>query len=522
MAWGTVPSRTTAATAAVPTPVNLYQQQFQQWQQQQQQVQEHHRLEQERQKKLEEELKVELQQQLQRQMEEKAKQEEEERRLKQEEEERRQQEEKEREERRKREAEEEERRAAEAEAARQQEERSRYMRMWQDPGVKADDQNSKPSEGAKFWGHDAQAPGRPQGLPGLPGWPAQSVPLPHLHGQVRQPHQPQLPSFDSFHVRLGFPHSLPLAHAPVQPMQPVQPIQPVRPVHPNLHPGSQAQPWESASPAPGDGRPSRHRDQPDEEADDPTEPSASPQAPDNDDADTEAPTEESDYDPFAGAQGKEPQEYNPFAEAESAVGMEDDGEDEGAFDSLIEMLRAAEREGNSAPSRMAEETQPQQKARPLDTGEQFQKAKPKPKTHYHFNHATQRWEPKAAPPSPPREPSRGDRFQRELPSRNTPASPPRQAPRKLVIAECEAEARADAANSFCSFSQALAVRLALRFESRPKDILVSMSEAGLPAAKDQRSTVKTIMRLCHPDKCKHPDAKRAMQILGPQIGRAHV
>lgn len=160
------------------------------------------------------------------------------------------------------------------------------------------------------------------------------------------------------------------------------------------------------------------------------------EAPDNDDADTEAPTEESDYDPFAGAQvstrhlewirsicflsyvswsirmklycrcwnflpfrlwfdetytdswlfrfslpqGKESQDYNPFAEAESAVGMEaidlfravekavekvklrkvsddcqctceDDGEDEGAFDSLIEMLRAAEREGNSVPSR---------------------------------------------------------------------------------------------------------------------------------------------------------------------------
>eukprot|EP00438_Fugacium_kawagutii_P008563 Skav206250 [mRNA] locus=scaffold1425:250740:254714:- [translate_table: standard] len=98
-----------------------------------------------------------------------------------------------------------------------------------------------------------------------------------------------------------------------------------------------------------------------------------------------------------------------------------------------------------------------------------------------------------------------------------PASPPRHAPRKLVIAECETEARADSANGFCSFSQALAVRLALRFESRPKDILVSMSEAGLPAAKDQRSTVKSLMRLCHPDKCKHPDAKRAMQILGPLL-----
>ena len=31
-----------------------------------------------------------------------------------------------------------------------------------------------------------------------------------------------------------------------------------------------------------------------------------------------------------------------------------------------------------------------------------------------------------------------------------------------------------------------------------------MSEAGLPAAKDQRSTVKAIMRLCHPDKCILP------------------
>ena len=28
---------------------------------------------------------------------------------------------------------------------------------------------------------------------------------------------------------------------------------------------------------------------------------------------------------------------------------------------------------------------------------------------------------------------------------------------RLVIAECEAEARADAANSFCSFSQAAAI-----------------------------------------------------------------
>jgi len=91
-------------------------------------------------------------------------------------------------------------------------------------------------------------------------------------------------------------------------------------------------------------------------------------------------------------------------------------------------------------------------------------------------------------------------------------------PRKsYIIAECEAEAKADAASGFCEFMQALAVRLALRFESRPAGILSSMAEAGLPAAKDQRSTVKAIMRLCHPDKCKHPEAKRAMQILSPLL-----
>lgn len=91
-------------------------------------------------------------------------------------------------------------------------------------------------------------------------------------------------------------------------------------------------------------------------------------------------------------------------------------------------------------------------------------------------------------------------------------------PRKnYLIAECEAEARADEARGLCEYPQALAVRLALRFESRPAAILSIMGQAGLPAAKDQRSTVKAIMRLCHPDKCKHPDAKRAMQILIPLL-----
>jgi hypothetical protein len=86
-----------------------------------------------------------------------------------------------------------------------------------------------------------------------------------------------------------------------------------------------------------------------------------------------------------------------------------------------------------------------------------------------------------------------------------------------VLAEVEAQAREDVATLRCDHSQALAVRLALRFETRPADILSTMKRAGLPAAKDQRSTVKAIMRLCHPDKCKHPEAKKAMQIMQPLL-----
>ncbi|CAE7467556.1 F23F12.8 [Symbiodinium microadriaticum] len=304
----------------------------------------------------------------------------------------------------------------------------------------------------------------------------------------------------------------------------------------------------------------------------------------------QAPTEESDYDPFAGANAaqaahsaKNEKEYNPFEQAErdaaAAEELEpssldflflvrsmDDEEDEGAFESLIEAGTKMEQEtissgevklhsadmlgmGFERSVDPAPAPQAAQQPRPTDTGEEhFAKVKAKPKTEYHFNSATQRWEPKAArgdlhgralgaffkdlqaaPPSPPKpEPFRpGALAQTMSCNAKTAASVPaaallqmmlcrrgrwhrkrrmRRLEGRLVIAECEAEARA-----------ALAVRLALRFESRPKDILVSMSEAGLPAAKDQRSTVKTIMRLCHPDKCKHPEAKRAMQILGPLL-----
>jgi len=92
-------------------------------------------------------------------------------------------------------------------------------------------------------------------------------------------------------------------------------------------------------------------------------------------------------------------------------------------------------------------------------------------------------------------------------------------PRRRVdhLAEVKAQAREDTARGLCEHSQALAVRLALRFEAQPTEILGSLAKAGLPAAKDQRSTVKAIMRLCHPDKCKHPEAKKAMQILQPLL-----
>ena len=112
-----------------------------------------------------------------------------------------------------------------------------------------------------------------------------------------------------------------------------------------------------------------------------------------------------------------------------------------------------------------------------------------PKTQYQFNHYTQRWEPRAVAPSPPREASRRKPSPPRPPPRKWGAQRAVPRPARLVVAECEAEARVDAANGFCSFSQApqgrktsvtwcleaMAVRLALRFESRPSDILDSAS-----------------------------------------------
>lgn len=332
-------------------------------------------------------------------------------------------------------------------------------------------------------------------------------------------------------------------------------------------------------------------------------------------------TEESDYDPFA-AETAEP-DYDPFAAAPAAAAKaasqppapaqpappdisggggatssskppaaeeEEDEETEGAFNALIEMMRAAEQPGASkrpapaanlaasglpqaasptvaappraaaataapAPAAAAPASAEVQPARTLDAGEES--ARPKrakaAATEYEYNPKTQRWEPAKQKPdakTPAAKGTPGNHFGGGAAAAPTAQRPPAvpawgrdaffaqhraaaaaaaaavapepqpqpAAPRKsFIVAECEAEARADAAQGLCEFPQALAVRLALRFEKRPADILSSMEQAGLPAAKDQRSTVKAIMRLCHPDKCKHPEAKRAMQILSPLL-----
>lgn len=349
--------------------------------------------------------------------------------------------------------------------------------------------------------------------------------------------------------------------------------------------------------------------------------------------DTEAPSD-SDYDPFAGddnaaeedrkpdsgehdasrefgekalpANGVRPDGDASAGQADVPFNYDEDDDDDGAFNILIELFRAAESHDtpeerprassassvfmdagmeagrghggaadassfDSRPASSEARSVPQHTgglSRPLDSGEPAPK-KPKRDVEYEYNPATQRWEPMEAKQKVAREASQveGKAASRSNPVQAT--APPdaaasktrpcrnyaigmcsfgarcrflhsdreargvpfahhvqsqeraRQAipavKRHQLVAECEREARMDVATGVCEHAQALAVRLALRFESRPADILSSMAEAGLPAAKDQRSTVKAIMRLCHPDKCKHPEAKRAMQILGPLL-----
>jgi len=279
-------------------------------------------------------------------------------------------------------------------------------------------------------------------------------------------------------------------------------------------------------------------------------------------------TEDTDYDPFNDGKRDE----SPIAPA-----MDDDEEDEGIVEALFDMLRTAE---EVAPKPEVSVTAPVSKPAPVSKSpvvsrttarapvtpaakisippkmpspavlQEEERSKPKTAaTSYVFNPATQRWEPKKVStpePSPASKAASGRNAardprtfaharQNEPPERSPqsrvgvdssyiligeeeePKPSKVQTQTSSVIAECEAQARADAANGQASYPQALAVRLALRFESKPADMLKTMEQAGLPAAKDQRSTVKAIMRLCHPDKCKHSLAKRAMQAMQPLL-----
>ncbi|CAE7232860.1 unnamed protein product [Symbiodinium sp. KB8] len=89
-----------------------------------------------------------------------------------------------------------------------------------------------------------------------------------------------------------------------------------------------------------------------------------------------------------------------------------------------------------------------------------------------------------------------------------------------IISECSSRAWDDAEGGCCSYAQALAVRLALRFEAQPEHLLPTMEKTGLPTSGDgARAAVKMLLRLCHPDKCGHPEAKKAVQILGPLLAK---
>ncbi|CAK9009445.1 unnamed protein product [Durusdinium trenchii] len=91
------------------------------------------------------------------------------------------------------------------------------------------------------------------------------------------------------------------------------------------------------------------------------------------------------------------------------------------------------------------------------------------------------------------------------------------ASQQRIISECAYKAWEDAEGGSCSYAAALAVRLAIRFEAQPHNLLPTMEKTGLPMLGGPRATVKMLLRLCHPDKCNHPEAKRAVQILGPVL-----
>eukprot|EP00913_Durusdinium_trenchii_P017596 g16537.t1 len=89
------------------------------------------------------------------------------------------------------------------------------------------------------------------------------------------------------------------------------------------------------------------------------------------------------------------------------------------------------------------------------------------------------------------------------------------ASQQRIISECAYKAWEDAEGGSCSYAAALAVRLAIRFEAQPHNLLPTMEKTGLPMLGGPRATVKMLLRLCHPDKCNHPEdlLKRAFVVL---------
>eukprot|EP00434_Breviolum_minutum_P001372 symbB.v1.2.001205.t1/scaffold66.1/size357995/8 len=65
-----------------------------------------------------------------------------------------------------------------------------------------------------------------------------------------------------------------------------------------------------------------------------------------------------------------------------------------------------------------------------------------------------------------------------------------------IISECAYKAWEDSeAPGGCSYAQALAVRLAIRFEAQPQNLLPTMEKTGLPMSGGSRATVKMLLRL---------------------------
>lgn len=353
----------------------------------------------------------------------------------------------------------------------------------------------------------------------------------------------------------GGPHSVPVALAPGSGPQCV-PAAPAAELAPETAPAAQDEPPPeaqegAASPAPSEDT---------EESDyDPfkAEPKESVRE-----------AEGSPVTPDQPAEAGEPAAPEEEAEFEEGVGQDDDDAAVARINALLEMYGSEETEqppGRSEPLQSAQQPRSHQPApaqqpgwahgtfRPWSHGEPAQappkaaaaaessspckgqslgsgeQQLPRKPPKYVFNPRTQRWEAERDTSQAARDGRQGgDPRWRSggwaSGSRGTAPARPAQAAtwtqpaavssgRKYTISECKAKAKADAKDGTCEYEQALVVRLALYYEAKPEEVLASWAESGMPLGKDRRSTVRALMRLCHPDKCKHPEAKHAMQIL---------